>query len=287
MVCNMPRLCRLYRESVLIGGHVHHHIMVGSHPKIIEAHKITGILSRTHLPLLVEGESGTGKKLLSLILHEMACPNRPLVVIDCSTILPVLMEKEFFGINASSIPELELLGKGKLLYAAGGTVCLEEISQIPLTFQGRLLRVLQDRNFVPFGGTKAVPLTARIVATAGNDLQRLVREGRFRQDLYFALAASKLTLPPLRERKEDIPRLVNYFTTKFEHEFSRSVSCVTKRAMEVLMDYSWPGNVRELANVLAQAIRVTRSRILKAGHIQQALELESEWNVALDKKSLL
>ena len=236
--------------------------IVGSHPNILELHKQIGLLSRSRITVLIEGESGTGKELVARILHNTTNPDKPFVAINCSAMVPTLLESELFGHEKGAFTGADKRKTGKLEYAEDGSVFLDEIGDMPLELQGKLLRVIQEDEFTPVGGLQSIPLAARIIAATHHNLQEGIKKGTFRMDLYYRLAVSKLEVPPLRTRREDIPALVDYLLNRLSHKFNREIKAVDDSAMEQLMNYSWPGNVRELENVLTRAVAFTSSSLL-------------------------
>jgi two-component system response regulator AtoC len=237
--------------------------MVGSHPKMIELLKHIGLLSRSRVTVLIQGESGTGKELVARILHESSAPGMPFVAMNCSAFVPTLLESELFGYEKGAFTGADRTKIGKMEFAGSGTVFLDEIGDMPLDLQSKLLRVLQEEEFVRVGGLETIPLKARVVAATHRDMQRMVEEGRFRQDLFYRLNVSTLTIPPLRERREDIPLLVESLLARISAKLHCDLPSVSEAAMRRMIDYDWPGNVRELENVLTRAVAFSRdNRIL-------------------------
>ena len=237
--------------------------MVGSHPKMIELLKHIGLLSRSRVSVLIQGESGTGKELVARILHESSAPGMPFVAMNCSAFVPTLLESELFGHEKGSFTGADKTKIGKMEFAGRGTVFLDEIGDMPLDLQSKLLRVLQEEEFVRVGGLETIPLQARIVAATHRDMQHMVAQGRFRQDLYYRLNVSTLTIPPLRVRRQDIPLLVDSLLARISAKLHCDLPSVSEAAMLKMIDYEWPGNVRELENVLTRAVVFSRdSRIL-------------------------
>lgn len=244
------------------GHEISRSLMIGGHPEIIELHKKIGLLSRSRVTVLVCGESGTGKELAARILHEAGAPGKPFVAINCSAVVPTLLESEFFGHEKGAFTGADRQKIGKLEYAKDGTVFLDEIGDMPLDLQGKILRVLQEEEFVRVGGLEPIRLRARMVAATHWDLRKLVDEGRFRKDLYYRLSVSTLHLPPLRERLEDIPLLVDALLTKITNKLHSRRPTVTEGAMQRLMAYDWPGNVRELENVLTRCVAMAIDTVI-------------------------
>ena len=212
------------------------------------AHKV----AQSDVTVLIEGESGTGKEVLARAIHE-ASPRRrgPFVAVNCPSIPDNLLESELFGHVRGAFTGALRDKPGKFELAKGGTIFLDEIGDLKLDLQAKLLRVLQEREIERIGDTKPRPIDVRIIAATHRDLRQLIREGRFREDLYYRLSVVPLIIPPLRERKEDIPYLVDAFLNKYG---GTKKYRVTKEAMRVLLSYDWPGNVRELENVVHRAV---------------------------------
>jgi len=209
--------------------------------------------SRTTVLLL--GESGTGKEIFAHAVHDWSADReRPFVPINCVGLGKELLESELFGHEKGAFTGAHELKKGKMELAHGGTVFLDEVGDISAELQTKFLRFLQEREFERVGGTKPIHVDVRVVAATNRDLEAAVREGRFREDLYYRLNVIPILLPPLRERKEDIPELAAFFMRRFAAETKKNFTEITRDAEEKLMSYDWPGNVRELANVVERAV---------------------------------
>lgn len=241
--------------------------MIGGHPDIVEIHKTIGLLSRSKVTVLIQGESGTGKELVARILHEASAPNTPFVDINCSAVVSTLLESEFFGHEKGAFTGAEQLKIGKLEYAGEGTVFFDEIGDMPMDLQSKLLRVLQEGEFVRVGGLKPIPFRARFVSATHWDLDKLVTEGKFRQDLYYRIAVSSLNLPPLRDRLGDIPDLVEALLKKITSQLGRPLPTVKNDVLQKFKKHTWPGNVRELENALTRAVALSTDSILTASDI--------------------
>jgi DNA-binding NtrC family response regulator len=205
--------------------------------------------------VLLLGESGTGKELLARAIHNWSeRKGKPFVAINCVGLSRELLESELFGHEKGAFTGAHQLKKGKVELADGGTVFLDEVGDISSEVQTKLLRFLQEREFERVGGTKPIRVDVRIIAATNRDLEGDVKAGRFREDLYYRLNVVPVALPPLRERKEDIPELANFFLQRFSKETKKNLSEITQEALEKLRAYNWPGNVRELANVIERAV---------------------------------
>jgi DNA-binding NtrC family response regulator len=205
--------------------------------------------------VLLLGESGTGKELFARSIHQWSPRSAmPLIVINCVALTETLLENELFGHERGAFTGADRQQKGKLEMADGGTVFLDEIGDMPLALQAKLLRVLQDREFQRVGGSKTVSVNIRIIAATNKDLRQAVKAGQFREDLYFRLNVVTLTLPPLRERQGDVPSLAQFFLERHTRDAKRPGMVLSTAALESLTRYPWPGNIRELDNVIARAV---------------------------------
>ena len=218
--------------------------MVGEDPAMRRILRMVGKVAPTDSSVLVLGESGTGKELIARVLHEQSPRRRkPLVPIHCGAIPAALLESEIFGRASQSRP-------GRLELADGGTIFLDEIGEMSLPLQVKLLRVLQERVFEPVGAVRTMPVDVRVIAASHKDLAREVAEGRFREDLYYRLNVVELHLPPLRDRRSDIPRLLEFFNARLAESRGRSVKGFAGDVITRLTNYRWPGNVCELENIV-------------------------------------
>lgn len=211
--------------------------------------------AKSDASVLLLGESGTGKELMARSIHRWSPRHAmPLVVINCVALTETLLENELFGHERGAFTGADRLQKGKLEIAEGGTVFLDEIGDMSLQLQAKLLRVLQDREFHRVGGNRLVSVNIRIIAATNKDLKQAVKDGNFREDLFFRLNVISLTLPPLRERLDDFQALAKFFLNRHAKEAKRPGMVFTEAAMETMASYSWPGNIRELDNVIARAV---------------------------------
>ena len=209
--------------------------------------------------MLITGESGTGKELVARAIHH-ASPRRfhPLVVIHCGALTETLLESELFGHEKGAFTGAQYRKKGKFEIAEGGTVFLDEIGDISLKTQTDLLRVLQEHEIVRVGSTQPIKVDFRCVAATNKNLEQLIEEGKFRPDLFYRLNVFHIELPPLRERRDDIPLLVNHFVRKFSLQMNKKINRVTPAAMDLLQQQPWPGNIRELENAIERAMVVAQ-----------------------------
>lgn len=219
--------------------------------------------------VLISGESGVGKELMAQAIHQAGPRSKaPFVKVNCAAIPENLLESEFFGYAPGAFTGAQKGGKqGRLDLADGGTLFLDEIGDMPLSLQGKLLRVLQEQAFERVGGTATVRVDIRFMAATNQDLERKVREGSFRKDLYFRLNVIPIPIPPLRDRLEDILPLVHAFLRKYNHIFAMQVKDISPEALAVLRSYSWPGNVRELENVVERAMNFTSEDAIRVEHL--------------------
>jgi transcriptional regulator with PAS, ATPase and Fis domain len=230
---------------------------------MIEIFELVKTVAKSNSIVLVQGESGTGKELLSRAIH-MESPRRdaPFVTVSCAALTETLLESELFGHEKGAFTGADQARSGKIELAKDGTLFLDEIGDISLKLQMDLLRVIEQREFRRVGGTQLIPITSRIIAATNRDLAKAIEEEKFREDLYYRLNVISVYIPPLRDRKEDIPLLVEHFLDRFNIEMGKNVDGLAESAMRLLMDYNWPGNARELRNVIERAMVVTKGRMI-------------------------
>ncbi|MEW6754171.1 MAG: sigma 54-interacting transcriptional regulator [Candidatus Latescibacterota bacterium] len=222
--------------------------------------------------VLIQGESGTGKELVARAIHHLSPRKaKSFVAIDCGALPDTLLESELFGYKAGAFTDARRDKPGRFRLAEGGTLFLDEIADVSAALQMRLLRVLQERVYVPLGGTQAVKANVRIVAASNKDLEELVQQGRFRQDLFYRINVIPLVLPPLRDRREDIPLLVDHFVARFNRLQGKGVVGVSEEALSILMAYDFPGNVRELENIVEHAFVLCGGGIIEPAHLPRAV----------------
>ncbi|HVP19703.1 MAG TPA: sigma-54 dependent transcriptional regulator [Spirochaetia bacterium] len=209
----------------------------------------------SEIPLLLQGESGTGKELLARFVHETSARhNLPFVAINCAAIPPELLESELFGHEKGAYTGAHATAAGKFEAAGAGTIFLDEIGDMGLQLQTKLLRALEERTFEPVGSTRSVPLSARIIASTNSDLSGMIKEKKFRLDLYYRLKGLAVTIPPLRDRREDIEPLLSLFLDRYRRRYSKLGVEVSREGVRFLRSYQWPGNVRELKNAVESAV---------------------------------
>jgi DNA-binding NtrC family response regulator len=221
-------------------------------------------VSATDTTVLIQGESGTGKELIAGMIHSLSPRNRhPFVVVDCGALVETLFESELFGHEKGSFTGAIATKHGRFEIANGGTIFLDEISNIGLNIQAKLLRVIQECEVSRIGSSKVIKIDVRIVAATNRNLADCVSEGTFREDLFYRLNVVPVTVPPLRERREDIPLLVEHFLRKYNKKAKRGIVSATKPALRALMDYDWPGNVRELENTIERAVVLSKNDMIE------------------------
>jgi two-component system response regulator AtoC len=242
-----------------------YHEVIGVSRKITELMKFVRKVAASEAgTILIQGESGTGKDLIAKAIHyQSSRKDKPFVTINCSAIPETLMEAELFGHEKGAFTDAKALKKGMFEVTDGGTLFLDEIGELSPLLQAKLLRVLEDQLIRRVGGIKDIQVEVRVIAASNRDLEREVREGRFRQDLYYRLAIISIFLPALRERKEDILPLVEFFLASYNRKFRKSVQGVTEETKRLLLSYDWPGNVRELRNAIERAMILEDGALLK------------------------
>ncbi|HXJ32761.1 MAG TPA: sigma-54 dependent transcriptional regulator [Candidatus Eisenbacteria bacterium] len=259
-------LRRLTRDLQRLRGELEqrHELVIGRTPAMQEVYKVIGRVAATDATVLIQGETGTGKELVAKTIHYHSGRSGAFVALNCSAIPNELLESELFGYERGAFTGATERRIGKFEAAASGTLFLDEIGELPLALQVKLLRVLQEREFTRVGGREAIRADARIVAATNQDLEAAVHTGRFREDLFFRLNVVRITVPPLRDRRADIPELIDFFVDKVNRTLNTAIVGVTDDAREALLRHSWPGNVRELENTLLRAAVLARGRTLLA-----------------------
>ncbi len=239
--------------------------IVGDSPKITDLKQQLRLVANSNATVLLLGETGTGKELFARTLHRWSPRHaKPFVGINCAALPESLLESELFGHEKGAFTGADRQRHGKIEAAQNGTVFLDEIGDLPLLLQGRLLRVLQDHEIQRVGGTATIPVNVRFIAATNQDLHTRVKEGTFREDLFYRLNVVPLTLPPLRERPEDIPELAKFFLLRCSYSSKRMNMTFSLEALETIKHYAWPGNIRELENVIARAVILSPSQDITA-----------------------
>jgi transcriptional regulator with GAF, ATPase, and Fis domain len=248
------------------------HDMIGRGPRMRQVYQFIERVAPSDTTVLILGESGTGKELASRAVH-LNSPRKsfPFMALNCAALSETLLESELFGHERGAFTSAVAQKKGLLEVAEGGTVFLDEIAEMPLTIQAKLLRVLQEREFVRLGGTRAIKLNARFIAATNKDLQKAVREEKFRLDLFYRLNVVALSMPALRDRPEDIPLLADHFISRYSARANRKVRGLSPAARATLAAYDWPGNIRELENAIERAVVVGSSEFILPEDLPEAL----------------
>ena len=250
---------------------LHYRGIIGRSPVMRNSLEVAARVAGATIPVLIRGESGTGKELMARALHESSTRrDAPFVAINCAAVPETLLEAEFFGIEKGAATGV-VARKGKFELANGGTVFLDEVGDMSPSLQAKLLRVLQDKQLERVGGSKLIQADIRVVAATNQDLEELMRKGEFRKDLFYRLNAVELTLPPLRERKEDIPDFVRYFITRSNQEYKREVLGASPEVMTRLLLADWAGNIRQLQHVIERAVILARGQVLEIPDLPQEL----------------
>jgi formate hydrogenlyase transcriptional activator len=240
--------------------------MVGTSPAFLDLIDKVRRVAPTDATVLITGESGTGKELVARAIHARSLRSgKPLVKVNCAAISAGLVESELFGHVKGAFTGALDRRVGRFEFAQGGTLFLDEVGELPLDTQAKLLRVLQEHEFEPVGSNRTVQVDVRIIAATNRRLDQAVREGRFRADLYFRLNVVPIELPPLRERRSDIPDLVSFILATYNRQFGKTIESVADESMQRLINYDWPGNIRELQNLLARAIVLSTGSVLRLG----------------------
>ncbi|MFC1675554.1 sigma-54 interaction domain-containing protein [Planctomycetota bacterium] len=245
---------------------------------ISQSHKMQNLfailpnIAESNTTILIEGESGTGKELFARAIHNMSFRrDKPFVAVNCGALPDTLLESELFGYKAGAFTDAKKDKPGRFALAEGGTIFLDEIGDISASAQVKLLRVLQEKTYEPVGGVSTVKVDVRIITATNKKLDELIKEDKFRDDLYYRINVMKLELPPLRERKEDIPLLVDHFISRFNRLHNKNICCVTNEVTAALLAYDYPGNVRELENIIEHCFVLCEGEIIEAKHLPSSV----------------
>ena len=239
--------------------------IIGRSSPMLAVFELVESVARTTSTVLITGESGTGKELVARALHQQSLRrDRPFVAINCGALTETLLESELFGHMKGSFTGADTTKKGLIEGAEGGTIFLDEIGETTPMMQVKLLRVLQERRFRRVGGLEEVEADIRVVAATNQDLTKMVAEGRFREDLFYRINVIPIQLPPLRDRREDIPLIAEHFLAKYRQAIGRQIETISGEAMERLIAYHWPGNIRELENIIERAVALERTPVILA-----------------------
>src|SRR5437588_9669852 len=245
--------------------------MVGRSPEMEKLYRIIAKAAQSSHPVLILGESGTRKEMVARSIHFSGpCADKPFIPVDCGSLVPTLIESELFGYVKGAFTGAVNSKDGLLAIAEGGTVFLDEVGELPVDLQAKLLRAIQEKEIRPVGSTRCVPINVRILAATNRDLERAVAQGTFRRDLYFRLNVLSLRIPPLRERRQDIPLLAAHFLERLSRASGQGRS-VSDEAMKALLAYDWPGNVRELENCLERACAFTTGPMIQVADLPSSI----------------
>jgi len=247
-------------------------VIVGKSPRMREIFKTIGLLCKNRVSVLITGETGTGKELIARIIHRKgANAKEPFVILDCSATVETLLETELFGHEKGAFTGAIHSKRGKIELAGNGTLFLDEVGELSLGLQRKLLGFLQRREYMRVGGHQLLKSSCRIIAATHRDLGQMVDQGLFREDLYYRLKVVTINVPPLRERKEDIPDLVSYFLKRVNLDLGSAVFGLQPGVLELMHEYSWPGNVRELENVLVEAVVRSRGNVILVEDVENII----------------
>jgi len=260
--------------------------IIGSSPKMQEIYKVIGQVAPSDVTVLLRGESGTGKELMARAIYQHSLRSNQLFLpINCAAIPDTLLESELFGHEKGAFTGAISRRIGKLEQCQGGTIFLDEIGDMSLSTQAKLLRILQEKSFERLGGRETIRVDIRFIVATNKDLEEAISKGEFREDLYYRLNVVSIKIPPLRERKEDIPALVSYFLRKFNRELKKRVVGITPGAMEKISFYGWPGNVRQLENVLKRAILLCQGELILDDQLLLEVEERREFGEVRDRRT--
>jgi DNA-binding NtrC family response regulator len=251
--------------------------IIGASPAMLEVEKLVKKVASSDTTVLFLGESGTGKELFAAGVHSLSSRReKPYITINCAAIPRELLENELFGSEQGAFTSSHRLKLGKFEIADGGTVFLDEIGDLDMALQAKLLRFLQEKTFERLGGTKQISVNVRVIAATNVDLKEAIAEKRFREDLYYRLSVFPIHVPPLRERREDVTRLAEYFVQKYCNEMSKPVKKFSQEALKLMDRYHWPGNVRELENTVERAVILCEGRYINPEHLAIRVRTDHE-----------
>ncbi len=244
-------------------------VIIGNSQEMQKVYKMIGQIAEKDVTVLIRGDSGTGKELFARAIYQHSRrASKPFIAVNCAAIPDTLLESELFGYERGAFTGARERRIGKFEQSDRGTMFLDEIGDMSLSTQTKILRVIQEGEFTRLGGSDLIKVDVRLIVATNRDLEKAIQEGRFREDLYYRLNVISIHLPPLRERKEDIPELVKYFLKKFGQELGKSIRSIDIEAMDKLMQYDWPGNVRELENCLKRAVILAKTSSLSSEDLQ-------------------
>ena len=287
LVERIIKVKNLQRENAILRQKLtrkyHYRDIITKNARMQEILQLAQEIASLRSTVLIRGESGTGKELVARAIHYSGDRTaKPFITVSCAALAETLLESELFGYEKGAFTGAQAQAKGKFELADGGTVFLDEIGDISPKLQADLLRVLQEKAFYRLGGSEEVRIDVRVIAATNKDLAEAVREGRFRDDLFYRLNVIEIRIPPLRDRREDIPLLANHLVERLAHELGKPINEISECALKLLLDYDWPGNVRELENAIERAIVTCRGHVLKDDDftfLSQALSARANWMV--------
>jgi transcriptional regulator with PAS, ATPase and Fis domain len=246
--------------------------IVSKNHKILDLFEILPDIAESDSTVLIQGPTGSGKELFARAIHDLSRrKGKPYVKVSCAAVPETLLESELFGYVKGAFTDARKDKPGRFALAEGGTLFLDEIGDLPPSLQVKLLRVLQEREYEPLGATFTVKADVRIIAATHHNLHEMVRQGQFREDLYYRLNVVKISLPPLTERREDIPLLVEHFIRQFNLSRGKEISGVTEEVMQLLMNYDYPGNVRELQNIIEHSFVLCKGGLIQLNHLPREI----------------
>jgi DNA-binding NtrC family response regulator len=271
----------IYLKLKLEKSYDHRGIISKSH-KMERIFDLISNIADTRSTVLIQGESGTGKELIARAIHYGSNrAHHPFISVSCAALVDSLLESELFGHEKGAFTDAKTLKRGKFELADGGSLFLDEVGEISPKLQLNLLRVLQEREFHRVGGEEPIRVDVRIIAATNRNIDEAVREGRFREDLYYRLNVISIQIPPLRDRKEDVPPLVEHFIEKFNMESGKKVESVSEEALQLLLEHDWPGNVRELENVVERAVIINKGGVILPGDLPPHLSSPTGENLSV------
>ncbi|MEX1301291.1 MAG: sigma-54 dependent transcriptional regulator, partial [Desulfotignum sp.] len=251
--------------------------IIGQSRSMQTVYKAIGRVAQTDATILIRGESGTGKELVARAVYQHGTrSDKPFLIINCVAIPETLLESELFGYEKGAFTGAAQKHIGKIEQANGGTVFLDEIGDMPLSIQAKILRLLQEKSIERLGGEETIPVDVRIIAATHQNLEKAIENGKFREDLYFRLKVVTIELPPLRKRKEDIPGLIAYYLNKYAMELKMDNPGIQEKALTLLNEYDWPGNVRELGNLIQKVLIFNRGAPIDASELAQIIHRQND-----------
>lgn len=262
------------------------HDIISKNSEMLEIFDILPGIAESDSTVLIEGESGTGKELVARAIHNLSRrKDKPIVTVNCGALPDTLLESELFGYRAGAFTDARRDKPGRFAIAERGTIFLDEIADISPALQVRLLRVIQERTYEPLGATESVQADVRIIVASNKNLDNLVKSGKFREDLYYRINVIRLELPPLRQRKEDIPLLIDHFIRRFNNLKKKLIADISPEVLAVLMNYEYPGNIRELENVIEHGFVLSRGSIININDLPEKVR-PKERTLAVQSSSL-